>query len=172
MLCFCSGSTRIPRWSSLDGLPRVGGVCIDSNDLETTTTSDCQETSNGHASGYETGSLRDSPVDSGRSDQTDDLPLPPPEVLLNHCDDDEFGYENHYQYTHYNNYLTPGYLPNEDEITVERQASQFSGSSYDSGYHGHGPSNHVDQRQRRSGLWAVQHGKLIRGYNVIKWRCW
>ncbi|XP_032228098.1 uncharacterized protein LOC116611715 isoform X2 [Nematostella vectensis] len=125
------GGTSIPSWSSLDGLPRVGGLCIESTDNQPEGTPQEQWVR----------SPRDSPVELTESPSD-----------LDTDKDGHFGYENNFQH------LTPD-SHQYHHAPVERNFSQVSGSSCDSGYHG-GAGN---SRKRKTGLWGVSHcpGKAV-----------
>ncbi|XP_068678463.1 uncharacterized protein [Montipora foliosa] len=146
----------LPPWSSLDGIPRVGGLCIEYGALLPTSPSliNAEITDDKLTTDYEIMSPRDSPVEriSSPSEHADTAELVDSEHLESHTitndqnDDNNhqgvvvFGFENNYQY------LAP-----EISKGQPRNPSQVSGSSTDSGYHS---NNH---RQRKTGLWTVSN---------------
>ncbi|XP_029194545.2 uncharacterized protein LOC114960355 isoform X4 [Acropora millepora] len=149
----------LPPWSSLDGIPRIGGICIDYGELlETSPSMLNRELPDGKVTvDYESMSPLDSPVErtSSTSEHADTADLEDTDHVENHTmandhhgdmnhdhDDGVFGFENNYQH------LAP-----ELSKGQPRNPSQVSGSSTDSGYHG----NH--HRQRKTGLWTVANSQ-------------
>lgn len=143
------GGKTLPPWSSLDGIPRVGGLCIEYGSLLATSNREVNEKI---TIDYEIMSPLDSPVEriSSPSEHANVADMAENEHLDNHSEnhaesednnqqDEGFGFENNFQY------LTPGICE-----SAPRNPSQVSGSSTDSGYHG---NNH--NRQRKTGLWTV-----------------
>ena len=140
------GVKPIPPWSSLDGLPRIGGLCIEYGHSSSKSSRIVnQEMKNQNILRYEILSPRDSPTERAVShsehveraeveDHNEDKEV--------HQEEHDFGFENHYQY------LAP------DLQGTEKNPSEVSGSSSDSGYHG---NNH--SRPRKTGLFTVAHCK-------------
>lgn len=153
--CLDARKALLPPWSSLDGIPRIGGICIDYGELPEASPSMLnRELPDGKVTvDYEIMSPLDSPVEriSSTSEHADTADLEDTDHVENHTmandhlgdmshhhDDGVFGFENNYQH------LAP-----ELSKGQPRNPSQVSGSSTDSGYHG---NNH---RQRKTGLWTV-----------------
>jgi len=157
----------LPPWSSLDGIPRIGGLCIEYGGvLETSSSLLSRQLNDKITIDYEIVSPLDSPVEriSSPSEHADTAELADNEHLdeqtvnnndvedNSHQDNNVFGFENNYQY------LAPGIYEVEP-----RNPSQVSGSSTDSGYHG---NNH--NRQRKTGLWTVTNcpGRAVPVFKV------
>ncbi|XP_031571575.1 uncharacterized protein LOC116305738 isoform X3 [Actinia tenebrosa] len=136
------GGANLPSWSSLDGLPRVGGLCIDSTSSDQSTTE-------------ETIDSQETPQHEDWSPYPRDMSIPEQRLYENQSElpreldrDADFGYENNLQY------LTPNIQPLY-HAPVIRNVSQVSGGSADSGYHDNACTGST--RQRRTGLWADLH---------------
>ncbi|XP_031571579.1 uncharacterized protein LOC116305738 isoform X5 [Actinia tenebrosa] len=93
------GGANLPSWSSLDGLPRVGGLCIDSTSSDQSTTE-------------ETIDSQETPQHEDWSPYPRDMSIPEQRLYENQSElpreldrDADFGYENNLQY------LTPNIQP-------------------------------------------------------------
>ena len=143
-----------PTWSSLDALPRIGGLSIEYGDNEHAISrprSASQGASSAHALECDSLSPRDSPVD--RIEIPSFTVGPGEHVSCEHLEvaghehekhetNNYFGYENNFHFLSPNtcNARTP----------MERNVSQVSGSSSDSGYHGVSKNN----KNMKPGLWS------------------
>ena len=157
------GGKPLPSWSSLDGIPRIGGLCIEYGSLLATSNREVNEKI---TIDYEimTSPLH-SPVERvpSPSDHADTVEMAENEHLDDHSenhvenednnqqDEGVFGFENNFQY------LAPGICD-----TEPRNPSQVSGSSTDSGYHG---NNH--SRQRKTGLWTITNCECMSAWSDL-----
>ena len=183
-------ASSAPSWSSIDALPRIDGtgLCVECDDLdESRPRTSSQGTSSGRPQESDSLSTQDSPVD--RIDSPTENAGPDISVFCEHLDDKEhergrprsrthalvhanghadahanepsdscFGYENNFHYLSPNHCYEPS--------SIERNVSQVSGSSCDSGYHG-GVKLDKDKKAALGSMphckceWFIDHSAVV-----------